>query len=81
MLISPENVIKPNVVLSTKKQYSSFSKKLFVFQKASFKVRVMKIFKISIDCHIKIHQSLKRMAISKIPRAAFARNLCSFSYL
>ena len=55
MLISPENVIKPNVVLSTKKQYSSFSKKLFVFQKASFKVRVMKIFKISIDCHIKIH--------------------------
>ena len=47
-----ENMAFSMVVLSTKKQYSSFSKKLFVFQKIYFKVRAMKKFKDSCDCHI-----------------------------
>ena len=34
------------LVLSTKKRYSSFSKKVFVFQKTCFKVKVLKTFKI-----------------------------------
>ena len=34
------------VVLSTKKRYSSFSKKFFVFQRTCFKVRVMKMKKL-----------------------------------
>ena len=34
-------------VLSTKKRYSSFPQKVFIFQKTCFKVKVMKTFKIS----------------------------------
>ena len=41
------------LVLSTKKRYSSFLKKVFVFQKICFKVKVLKTFKIFTDCHIK----------------------------
>ena len=33
------------LVLSTKKRYSSFLKKVFVFQKICFKVKVLKMFK------------------------------------
>ena len=40
------------LVLSTKKQYSSFLKKVFVFQKICFKVKVLKTLKVSTDCHI-----------------------------
>ena len=39
------------LVLSTKKRYSSFLKKVFVFQKIYFKVKVLKTFKIFTDCH------------------------------
>ena len=51
------------LLLSTKKRYSSFLKKLFVFQKICFKVKVLKTLKISTDCHIKRCRSLKRRAI------------------
>ena len=41
-------------LFSTKKRYSSsFSKKFFVFQKVCFKVKLIKIFKISGDFHLK----------------------------
>ena len=54
-------------VVSTKKRYSSFSNKVFVFQKFWIKVNVLKTFKISTDCQIKTCRSLKRRAILKIP--------------
>ena len=41
------------LVASTKKKYSSFLKKVFVFQKICFKVKVLKMFETFIDCHIK----------------------------
>ena len=53
------------LVLSTKKHYLSFLKKIFVFQKICFKIKVLKMFKISIDCHIKICPSLKQRVILK----------------
>ena len=51
------------VVLSTKTHHSRFSKKLFVFQKTCFNVRVMKTSKTSSGCNIKKCQSLKRRTI------------------
>ena len=45
-------------VLSTKIRPSSFLKKVFVFQKISFKVKLLKTFKFSTDCHIKTCRSL-----------------------
>ena len=45
------------LVLSTKKRYSSFLKRVCVFQKIYFKVKVLKSFKISNDCHIKTCRS------------------------
>ena len=59
------------LVLSTKKRYSSFSKKVFVFQRIFSKVKVLKTFKIFTDCYIKTRRSLKRMAILKIPSTVF----------
>ena len=59
------------LVLSPKKRYSSFLKKVFLFQKIYFKVKVSKTFKISTDCHIKTCRSLKRRANMKIPSTAF----------
>ena len=53
-------------VLSTKKRYSSFVKKVFTFQKNYFKVKALKSLKISTDCHIKTCRSLKRRTILKI---------------
>ena len=55
------------LVLSTKKRYSSFLKSVCIFQKIYFKVKVLKLFKISSDFHIKACRSLKRKAILKIP--------------
>ena len=49
------------LVLSTKKRYSNFLIKVFVFQEICFKVKVLKTFKISSDCHIKTSQSLKAL--------------------
>ena len=54
------------LIFSTKKRYSSFLKNVFVFQKMFFKVKVLKTFKSSSDCHIKICRSVKRRAILKI---------------
>ena len=39
------------LVISIKKQYFSFLKKVFVFQKICFKVKVLKMFNIFTDCH------------------------------
>ena len=56
------------LVLSTKKRYSSFLKKVFVFQKICFKVKLFKFFT---GCYIKTCRSLKRRAILKIPSTFF----------
>ena len=69
------------LVLSTKKRYFSSLKKVFVFQKIFFKIRVLKSFKMSTDCHVKTCRSLKRRAILKIPITVFYENLCSFCWL
>ena len=58
-------------VLSTKKLYSSLLKKVFIFEKICFKVKVLKSFKFFTDCHIKTCQYLKRLAIYKIPSLVF----------
>ena len=59
------------LVVSTKKRYSSFLKKVFVFQKICFKVKVLKTFETFTDCYIKTYRSLKRRAILKIPSTVF----------
>ena len=59
------------LVLSTKKCFSSFLKKVFVFQKIYFRVKVLKTFKIPNDCHIKTCLSLKLRAIRKISSTVF----------
>ena len=41
------------LVVSTRKRYSSFLKKVFAFQKICSKVKALKTSNISIDCHIK----------------------------
>ena len=64
------------IVLSTKKRYASFLKKMFIFDKICFKVRVLKTV-----CRIKTCQSLKGRVILKIPSTVFRKNLCSFSWL
>ena len=48
------------LVLSTKKRYSNFLRKAFVFQKVCFEIKALKTFKISTDCHIKTCRSPKR---------------------
>ena len=67
MAVLNENHAFSILVLSTRKQYSSFLKKVFVFQKICFKVKVLKTLKIFSDCHIKTCRSLERRAILKIP--------------
>ena len=64
-----KNVAFSIIILSTKKRCSSFFKKNIVFQKTCFKVKVLKTFKISSDCHLKICWSLERWTILKIPSA------------
>ena len=65
------NVAFSIVILLSKKRYSNFLEKGFVFKKICFKVKVMQTFKISSDYHIKACQSLKRRAILKIPGIVF----------
>ena len=74
------NIALSIVVLSNKKLFYRFSKKVFIFQKTCFKVETSKMFKISRNCHIKIHHFLKRRIIFKIPSTAFKRNLRSFCF-
>ena len=59
------------VVVSAKKRHSSFLKKIFVFQKIDFKVKVLKTFETFTDCRLKTSQSLKRRATLKIPSTVF----------
>ena len=59
------------LVASTKKLYSSFLKKVFVFQKICFKVKALKTFETFTDCHLKTCRSLKRKTILKIPSTVF----------
>ena len=47
------------LVLSTKNWYFSFLKKVFVFQKICFRVKVLKKFKVSTDFHKKNMPTLK----------------------
>ena len=54
------------LILSTKRLYSSVLKRACVFQKIHLKVKVLKTFKISSDCYIKIWRCLKRRAALKI---------------
>ena len=60
------------LIFSTRKRYSDFLKKVFGL-KVCFKIKVLKIFKVSTDCHIKTCQSLKRSAILKISTIIFRR--------
>ena len=59
--------------LSIKKNYSSFLKKVFDFQKIRFKVKVLKARKIPSVFHIKTFRSLKGRAILKISSTIFRR--------
>ena len=61
------------LVLLTIKRYSTFLKRVCVFQKICFKIEVLKTFKISIDDYIKTCRSLKRRAFSKILKWFFRR--------
>ena len=70
--ISSERVVLYGNV-STKKQHSSILKKIFVFQKICFKVKILKSCKISSDCYIKTCRSHKRRAILKIPSTVSRR--------
>ena len=85
-LASGRAVLYGNIAISilalwTKKQLPGFLKKVFVFQKISFKVKVVKTFKISSGCHIKSYRSFKQRAISKIRKTVFQKNTCSLSWL
>ena len=65
MAVSYDNDAFSILVLSTKKQYSSFLKKTFVFYKICLNVKVLKTFKIFTDCHIKTCRCLKWRAFRK----------------
>ena len=53
MAVLYENNVISILVLSTKKGYSSFFEKDFRFSDIRFKVKVLKSFTISSDCHKK----------------------------
>ena len=62
VLVSDRAVLNGNdvfsiLLVSAKKWYSSFSEKVFGFQKIYFKVKVLKTFETSIDCHMPISQT------------------------
>ena len=67
------NIAFSILVFSTKEQYSCFLRKVFVFEKIDFKVKLLKTFKIFSDCHIKTCRSLKRRAILKTLAPYFRR--------
>ena len=46
-------------VLPTKNRFSILSEKVFIYRKSCFKVKTLKIFEISSDCHIEMCRSLK----------------------
>ena len=67
------NIAISILVPLTNKQYSSFFKRVCVFQKICLKVSVLKTFKTSSNCHLKTCQFLKRRANLKIPNTFFKR--------
>ena len=73
VIVLYENSAFSILALSTKKRYSSFLKKVFVFQKTCFKIKVLKTFKTFSDCHIKTCRSLPQTAISKFTCTTFRR--------
>ena len=75
------NVAFSILVYSAKKQYCSFLKNIFIFQKICFKVKVLETFKISSDCHIKTSRSLKRKVTLKILSTVFQKNLRPLCWL
>ena len=72
-----ENVVFSILVISTKKRYSNFFKKVSAFQKICFRVKVLKTFKISGLSH-KTCLSLKGRAISKIAGGISLQELMPF---
>ena len=59
---NPPFIWHTRVVPLTIKRYSSFLKR-FSFSRKCFKVKALKTFKFSTDCHIKTCRSLKRKAL------------------
>ena len=55
----------------TKSAFKNLLKKVFVFLKICFKVKVFKMFKTFTYCHIKAYRSLKRRSILIIPSIVF----------
>ena len=72
------NILFSISVTSNKRQYSSFWKKAFIFQKIYFKVKVMKTFKISFDFHVKTYRSLNG-GLSWKSRVLFLRRAYALS--
>ena len=81
MKVLCENDVFSISVVSTKKQYSSFLKKVSVFPKICFKVTVLKTFKTSSYYPTKSCRSFKQRATLKTTSTVFYRNLCSFCML
>ena len=65
------NVAFSILVPSIKKRYSGFLKKIPIFKKICFRVKVLKTSEISSDSHIKIFQSLNQRFTLKISVAIF----------
>ena len=70
------NVAFSSLVISTKKRWSSFLEKVFVFQKICFKVKLLNTFKGSSYFRVKTRLTLERRAILKIPNTDFQKNPC-----
>ena len=75
-LTSWKTVLYGNITLSvlvfyTKNLHSTFLKKVFVFWKIYFNVKVLKTFIAVSDYHMKTCRSFKRRAILKISRTIF----------
>ena len=68
-----ENMTFSIIILSSKRRYTVFFL-FFLFEKTSFKVKVLKIFRVLSDCHMKICQSLKQYAVLKVHIYLFPRN-------
>ena len=64
------NVALSILILAIKKRYSSFLKRVCVFQKICFKIKILKTHKTSSDCYIK-RRSLKWRAILISPNTIF----------
>ena len=64
-------VLYGNVAFSTAYFQLKDGTPVFITQKNCFKVKAVKTFKISCDCHIKIGRSIKWRVNFEIPSAAF----------